>query len=91
MDGDDSVRAAVTRARLTHARLTEQLRELRAPIGSLVHSSRSTLPESTGRPVVAATIIGHVAMCAAIRPGTTRHANGTAPIPRLVGRTVGTD
>lgn len=91
LDGEDSVRAAVTRARLDRMlTLTEQLAELRIQIDALVKASSSTLPELYGvGPVVAATIIGHVVD---VRRYPTRHhfatANGTAPIPASSGRTV---
>ena len=84
LSGDDSVRAAVTRARLARMlTLTEQLAELRIQIDALVKASGSTLPEVYGvGPVVAATIIGHIFD---VRRYPTRHhfatANGTAPIP----------
>src|SRR5215217_6480718 len=91
LDGDDSVRAAVTRARLDRMlTLTEQLGELRIQIDALVKTNGSTLHEIYGvGPVVAATIIGHVVD---VRRYPTRHhfatANGTAPIPASSGRTV---
>jgi transposase len=91
LDGDDSVRAAVTRTRLDRMlTLTEQLGELRIQIDALVKASSSTLPELYGvGPVVAATIIGHIVD---VRRYPTRHhlatANGTAPIPASSGRTV---
>jgi transposase len=89
--GDDSVRAAVTRARLDRMLiLTEQLATLRAEIAVLVQGTGSSLPALYGvGPVVAATIIGHVVD---VRRYPTRHhfaiANGTAPIPASSGRTV---
>jgi transposase len=82
LDGEDSVRATVTRARLDRMlTLTEQLAELRIQIDALVKAGGSTLPEVYGvGPVVAATIIGHVVD---VRRYPTRHhfaaANGTAP------------
>jgi transposase len=90
-NGEDSVRAAVTRSRLDRMlTLTEQLAELRTQIDALVRASGSTVPEVYGvGPVVAAMIIGHISD---IRRYPTRHhfatANGTAPIPASSGRTV---
>jgi transposase len=91
LNGDDTVRATVTRSRLERMlTLTEQLRELRSQIDTVVRASGSTLPEIYGvGPIVAATIIGHVFD---VRRYPTRHhfmtANGTAPIPASSGRTV---
>src|SRR5215212_9332504 len=70
LDGDDSIRAAVTRARLDRMlTLTEQLAELRIQIDALVKTNGSTLHEIYGvGPVVAATIIATSSMSAATPP-----------------------
>jgi transposase len=91
VDGDDSIRADVTRRRLDRMLdLTIEIRDLKRQITALVRTTGSSLPEIYGiGPVVAATIIGLVAD---VRRYPTRHhfatANGTAPLPASSGRTV---
>jgi transposase len=88
--GDRSVRAQLTRRRLTRlAQLTTEIRELTELITAAVAEVETGLTDLYGvGPVGAATILGEVAD---IRRYRSRHAfaaaNGTAPIPASSGRT----
>jgi transposase len=88
--GDDSVRAQLTRRRLTRlAELTAEIQEVTALIAAEVEQVKTGLTDVYGLgPVSAATILGEVAD---IRRYRSRHAfaaaNGTAPLPASSGRT----
>ncbi len=87
---DTSVRAALTRRRLTRlAELTAEIQEVTGLITAAVDEVQTGLTDLYGiGPVSAATILGEVAD---IRRYRSRHAfaaaNGTAPIPASSGRT----
>ena len=91
LDGDSSVRAAVTRQRVTRMiEITGELAALREQISALVAASGSSLTSIYGiGPFVAARILAEVVD---VRRYPTRHtfaaANGSAPIPASSGRTV---
>jgi transposase len=91
LDGDASVRAAVTRKRLDRMiEITGELAGLREQIGELVAASGSSLTTIYGiGPFVAARILAEVVDIA--RYPSRHHfaaANGSAPIPASSGRTV---
>ncbi len=88
--GDASVRAAVTRNRLTRMiAINAELRALRLQITALLTASGTTLPAYGVGPFVAARILAEVFD---VRRYPSRHhfaaANGSAPIPASSGRTV---
>ncbi len=88
--GDTSVRATLTRRRLTRlAELTAEIQEVHGLITAAVKEVKTGLTDLYGLGAVgAATILGEVAD---IRRYRSRHAfaaaNGTAPIPASSGRT----
>lgn len=90
LDGEKSVRAQLTRRRLTRlAELTAEIKEVTGLISAAVEQADTGLTELYGvGPVNAATILGEVVD---IRRYRSRHAfaaaNGTAPIPASSGRT----
>jgi transposase len=91
LDGDASVRAAVTRKRLDRMiEITGELAGLREQISALVAASGSSLTTIYGiGPFVAARILAEVVDIA--RYPSRHHfaaANGSAPIPASSGRTV---
>lgn len=91
LEGDDSVRAAVTRARLQRLlAIHAELADLREQISTLVTQSGTSLMSIYGVGVfVAARILAEVVD---VGRYPSRHAfaaaNGTAPIPASSGRTV---
>ena len=88
--GDASVRADVTRARLTRMlAITAELADLRRQITGLVEKAKTSLPGIYGAGIfVAARVLAEVVD---IRRYPSRHhfaaANGSAPIPASSGRT----
>jgi transposase len=90
LEGDDRVRAELTRRRLRRlAELTAEIKQVGKQIATAVEGQPTTLTAIYGAgPVVAATLLGEVAD---IRRYRSRHAfaaaNGTAPIPASSGRT----
>ncbi len=90
LDGENSVRAQLTRRRLTRlAELTAEIKEVTSLITTAVEQVDTALTGLYGvGPINAATILGEVAD---IRRYRSRHAfaaaNGTAPLPASSGRT----
>lgn len=90
LEGDDRVRADLTRRRLRRLEEIEvEVRALTRQLRDAVTAAGTTLTEIYGvGPVIAATMIGEVVD---IRRYRSRHAfaaaNGTAPIPASSGRT----
>ena len=91
LDGDQSVRAAVTRRRVQRMiEINADLRRLREQIGDLVTASGTSLTSIYGiGPLIAARILAEVVDIA--RYPSRHHfaaADGSAPIPASSGRTV---
>jgi transposase len=91
LEGDGSVRAAVTRRRLQRMiEINAELARLREQIGDLVTASGTSLTAIYGiGPLIAARILAEIVDIA--RYPSRHHfaaANGSAPIPASAGRTV---
>lgn len=91
IEGDDSVRAALTRRRLERViAIDVEVAALTRDIAALVAASGSSLPEMYGiGPIVAARFMAEVVDIARYpNRNAFAAANGTAPLPASSGRTV---